>query len=64
MDILELINNYGYLAPLHGKSYVNHAPMSQYCLYKLGADEKTIIDRSNLYIKTRNIKSNLSENVL
>lgn len=56
MDIKNIINNYGYLGHMHGNGLVNHLPMSQFSLYKLGATEKQIIDCTESNIEKWGLK--------
>jgi len=54
--IQQLLTDYSHLGPLHGKQLVNHLPMAQVALWKMGADEKSIRTYSEEYISRWQIK--------
>lgn len=56
MDIHSTIADYGHFGPLHGQKLVNHLPMAQIALWKMGAKEEDIKDYSENYVERWKIK--------
>lgn len=56
MDIHSTIADYGHFGPLHGQKLVNHLPMAQIALWKMGANEELIKAYSENYVEHWKIK--------
>lgn len=51
MFVQKILTDYSHYGPLHGQKLVNHLPMAQIALWKMGATEEDIQAYSEAYIK-------------
>lgn len=56
MFVQKILTDYSHYGPLHGQGLVNHLPMAQVALWKMGATEERLQAYSEAYVKRWQIK--------